>query len=373
MAKEKLSGREKERLISQGIIDEDENVIGDVDDLSPSNRRFLEARGMIDSEGKSTGGDSVTGLLMKALDLTEKQYEENKAAIDKMIETGVPAIEAAGARADFANVLELINMVRENRKLPKVEAEEWASSYVSAAAKAGADPESIAAQKRALSELSNRITPALTDAERAIIEVNRRGQEQDLRGARGAALSSARARGFGGAGMEFQAGLAAQQEGSERRMLEDLAASGMAIDRSERALRDFGGLAGDIREQSFKEEFETGSALDKAEEFRLGMLKDYEIHRTKTLAQENRDKWGRQTDISDRTFGAIADRYGHETAPVYFESDLVKSKAGIGSEGTGQMVSALGALAGTKASQDAIDQLSMEEDDGLFGIGMLGL
>lgn len=370
MAKTKLSGREKQRLIDQGIIDEDENLIGDVDDLSKSNRRFLEERGLIDAEGKSSGG-SVIDLLMEALDLTRDQYEENKEAIDKMIETGVPAIEIAGARADFANVLELINMERVKRSMPKIEVEEFVGNYVSAAAEAGADPDAIAAQKRALSELSNRITPELSDKERAIIEVNRRGQEQDIRGQSQAALSSARARGFGGAASEFQAGLSAQQGASERRMLEDLMASGMAFDRAERALRDYGTLAGQIREQSFGEEFKTGSAADDAERFNRSLRQDYDMFKTRTAAQENRDVWGRQMDVSGKTFGAIADRYGHETAPVYFESDLTKAKAGIGSEGTGQMVSALGALAGTKQSQEAIDQLSFEEEDrGWLGLGL---
>ena len=324
-------------------------------------------------EKKAEGAKEIEDILLEALDLNKEQYEENKELIDDLIERGVTQLEESGTRANASNLFILANMIREEAELPEITPEDFVGGYESAAAEAGADPDAIEAESRALQELGNRITPEMTDAERAIVEINRRAQEQDLRGARQAALSSARGRGFGGAGQEFQAGLAAQQEGSERRMLQDLAASGMAIERSERALRDYGTLAGGIRERSFAEEFKTGTAADDATEFGKTLRFDYDQYKTKTLREENKDKWDRSRDITGAKFGYVADQYGYETAPLKFEAGLLGAKTGLGERGTAATVQGMQTLAGAKQAERAALALEVEEDEGLFGLGVFGL
>jgi hypothetical protein len=315
------------------------------------------------SASSSDAPSETDELLMSALDMSERQFRENQAEIDRMVEEGVPAYEKAGDMAQWANVLTILNVIREEKGLPSIKPEKFVGKLESQAAKAKADPEAIRAQKDALRQLGERTDPKLTAKEQAIIEINRRTQEQELRGAREAALTGARQRGFGGAGMAMQQTLAAQQEGAERRMLEDLGASGMAVDRAEAALRDYGALAGDVREQSFGEKFKTGSAADSIGMFNKELEQDYQKYRTKTLADENRDVWGREKDIAGMKFGAIADAYNYETEPLRFKERATGMRVGEGGRGAGETSRMLSALAGSKQAEAAAAQLREDADE----------
>jgi len=339
------------------------------DDMTPSEKLAFGVAVKEEAARLNKGG--FEEYLMEALNLTRDQYEKNEAAIDEMITTGKDTLQIAGNDATKSNMHILANMIREENNLKPIKAEKFVGGYKSKAANARADKTAMRAQKRALSELGDRIDPEITDKEQAIFELNRRGQEQDLRGARGAALSSARARGFGGAGAEMQAGLAAQQEGADRRMLEDLAASGMAIDRSESALRDYGGLAGDIRRDSFGEQYKRGTAADDAQRFNRNLRQDYDKYKTRTRQEENRDRWGRSKDIGDRQFGAVADRYNYDTAGQRLDERGTLAQAGVGTAGAQSTASTLGAIAGARQAEDAAGKLGKDDDDdGLFGWGL---
>ena len=395
MAKrQKPTARERAEFEREGLVDEDGNWIESaLAGADEKTLKYLESKGFIDEREK--GGDvNVVGgtgdsdeFLMKALGLTERQYEENKAAIDKAIEQSNVNYFAAALLTDRANMETILNLKRKEKGLKPIKAEKFVGAYKSAAAKAKADPNwireqkaSFGEQKEALGELKSRIDPTMTDAERVIVEMNRRAQEQDLRGARSAALSSARARGFGGAGAEMQVGLAAQQEGSERRMLQDLAASGQAVQRGERALRDYGQMAGEmtdragnIRGQTFDESFQRGTAADDASRFNRTLRQDYDKYKTKTRRDAQTDKWGRVTDIGDREFGASADRYNMLLGGERANERYTGMRTGQGSSDVGATTSVLGELAGDRAAKDAIAALGEDDDGGFDPLGWIGL
>lgn len=132
----------------------------------------------------------------------------------------------------------------------------------SLAAEAGADPESIEAQKYALGKYKGWSDPTVTAEERFIMELARRNEEQDRRAAMEAFLRDLEARGVRGSGAEMGAFLGAQQTTSQNRMLQDLGAEANAVQRAERALAGYTGLANTIRGQSFTEDFNTRSAAD---------------------------------------------------------------------------------------------------------------
>lgn len=297
--------------------------------------------------------------IRKELGWNKKVYKENQAALQDMIDRGREELSAAGEEADKLNFRALADYIKAEAAMEGVSPAKYVGDAKSKAAGARADRGSIQAQRQALAELQRRSRPELTDSERAIMELNRRRQEQTLRSQREAALSQQRARGFGGSGQAFQAGLAAQQEAANRRMLEDLSASGMAIDRSQQALRDYGGLAGQMRGQSFGEAFQRGTAADDIARFNNTLQMQNRQFNRRLQQQENRDAWGRQSDIAGAKFGAVADRYGHRTAPTYFESDLTKTKVGQPSSAVGQ---GYGKMAGNLAAWQAYRDLNQPPD-----------
>lgn len=308
----------------------------------------------------SDDDDEYAKYLMEALDLTKKQYRENKASIDAMLARGYSKLESAGLEADQGNLGIVLDMIKKEAALEGVTPAKFIGGYKSKAGKAEADPEAIQAQKDALAMFRERTDPGLTDKERAIIEINRRGQEQNLRASREAALAGQRARGFGGSSQALQATLGAQQEGAQRRMLEDLGASGMAIDRSQAALRDYAGLGGDIRGASFEEEYLTGSAVDDATRFGKILRQDFDQFDAKFRQDERDKKWGRQTDLAGQKYGLVADRYAHQTAPTFFEERATGQRTGAGSQGVQQVSSVLGQLAGATQADRAADILGQE-------------
>jgi hypothetical protein len=305
-------------------------------------------------------------LLREAFDLTEEQWRENQKSIQHMIDTGVPDLKLLGKNADAANMLVLLNVGRQERGLPKITPEEFVGGYESAAADAEGDKEGSAAAHKALRQLGEQTEAKLTPAEEAIIEVNRRRQEQQVRASREAALSTARARGLGGTNMQFQAGLASQQEQGERRMLEDLGASGMAVERAGDALRDYGKLGLDIDTQKFDQEYQTGSAADDAIKNSKLLEQDWQKYKTSTESQENKDRWGRINDVSGQAYGVIADTYTHGTNPIDLETRLRLGKAGLGTTGASNTASQIQTLAGATEAKEAHDSIDDDEDEDLL-------
>lgn len=105
------------------------------------------------------------------------------------------------------------------------------------------NPEAFAAQKDALAQYGALTTPKLTDAERFIYENERMMAERDERSNREGVMANLRQRGMGGSGMELTNSALANQQVSQNRLLGDLGANAMAVNRSMQALQGYGGLS----------------------------------------------------------------------------------------------------------------------------------
>jgi hypothetical protein len=99
---------------------------------------------------------------------------------------------------------------------------------------------------------------------------------------------------------------------------------------------------------------------------------NWQAYATETEATENRDKWGRTTDIADDAYGVIDDRYTHGIAPIEFERDATLAGVNAGTQGAAATAGQLGSIAGTQLSIDAAKNLD-DEDDALDKLsGALG-
>lgn len=312
----------------------------------------------------------------EAIDLARDQYETDTARyeqerkqLEDMITRGGGTLEEAGDAANLGNAINLAELGRDKQRLGKeIGYGDFVGGYDSQGAQATADPRASKAQFEVLDELGQRAKGGLTPVERVMMEMNRRKQERDLRGQRDAQLQGMRMRGAGGSGMEVASFLGAQGNTAERRMLEDMAASGLAMERSDRALGQRGALAGDIRGQSFGEAFQRGGAADTASQFNKGLESDYQRQVAQHRQQERRDRWGMETDYSGAIAGAQADKYKYDTAPTYFEQS---SRLGTQSNqpNSSQMVQTLMAAQGSQDAKDAADDLQPEKTmiDRVFG------
>ena len=317
--------------------------------------------GSIDSGG---GSDP----LLEALGLTKKQYEENKKTIDEMVKKVAPQYEKLSADAQNETRQIVADLIAKEAGVKDIPIPEFLAGYKSQAAGAKADRRAINAQLDALKQWRAQTTPELTAAERTMMEVNRREQEQSLRGQREAALANLQARGMAGGGGELAATLGAQQETAQRRMLEDLAARGQAVGRAQTALQQYGGLAGDIRQQSFGEQFQRGTAADEATRFGQNMQQQYNQWQTEEQRRQQAAEWGRTMDVSGARAAGTADVYRYGTEPARFEERAAGLKTGVGSEGTSAITSQLAQIYGARQAEEAARKL--EKDPGLLGLGV---
>jgi hypothetical protein len=139
-----------------------------------------------------------------------------------------------------------------------------------------ADPESIAAQRRALQGMGDIYDQGgYTAAERAQNQLSMRDAAMGERSQRLAVQQQAASRGMGGGGMELMGALAAQQGGANR--ASDAAAQ-FAIagqQRAMQALQNYGQQAEQMRHQSFGEDETRRSAQDAWTQANVGMQNDW--------------------------------------------------------------------------------------------------
>ena len=130
------------------------------------------------------------------------------------------------------------------------------------AALAAADPEAIAAQKHALSELQRMGAGHYSDIDRARQERALRRNAQQERSQREAALSRLQSQGMGQSGVSALAALQAQQGAANRSSDEAMNIEALAQQRALQAMQGAGGMAGQMRGQSFDERYRRGTAMD---------------------------------------------------------------------------------------------------------------
>jgi hypothetical protein len=144
------------------------------------------------------------------------------------------------------------------------------------AGQTAADPEAIAAQRRALQGMGDIYDQGgYTAAERAQNQLAQRDAAMGERSQRLAVQQQAASRGMGGGGMELMGALAAQQGGANR--ASDAAAQ-FAIagqQRAMQALQNYGQQAGQMRNQSFGEDQTRRSARDAWTAANVGARNDW--------------------------------------------------------------------------------------------------
>lgn len=295
------------------------------------------------SPGEYSGGSQPIDEL---LDLTRERdkrqdeiRQENLDIISGAVGPAQVQAQKAGIQAN-ARDADILDRLRQASDAANVEYDPltgFVGGYESTAAGAQADPRFVGAQMSALDQLSALTSPEATAKEQFLKEQSRRAQERDLRANREALMSEYRRRGVGGSGAELAGIFNAEQEGANRRMLEDLGTNAGAVDRAMTALQNYGELASRGRESSFNEEFSRGSAADAATEFSKGLESDYNMFKDKELARRKEDaakfSFDRATTVAGAESGASQDQYNRALKP-----------GEIGLQGAGLSVGANGPL-----------------------------
>jgi hypothetical protein len=254
----------------------------------------------------------------------------------------------------------------------------------SQAALATADQEALDAQKYALGEFKTRLDPKLTDAERAMFMQARMQREMSDAANRSANMEELGRRGLGGSTLQLSNLNAGSMETGYQRALTDTQTAGMAQQRAEAALRDYGSLAGTIADQSFRRSFSTGQAADQAAQFNVGVQMQGTLgqgqmatqmrsaddaigmfNKSQSLQQQRfqdqfaadqqAQAWGRGTDMADAQFTQsrnMSDRatgysnlaMGELSARHDRQADIARS----GITATGQYTQGLGQLSATR-------------------------
>lgn len=141
----------------------------------------------------------------------------------------------------------------------------------SAASQINADPQLVAAQNRALEQLSQWSQGDVTDADRAMYDAQSMAARQDAdqmaRGQREAVLQGMSARGLGGSNAELAAMMGANQAATQRYASQDSQDRanmlGNVQNRALNALSNYGNQAGQMRDQGFSEAYKRGQATDQ--------------------------------------------------------------------------------------------------------------
>ena len=196
----------------------------------------------------------------------------------------------------------------------------------SAAGQAAADPEAIAAQRRALEDMSGDASTfrdiyrqgGYTDIERAQMERTMQQARANERAQRQAIEQRMGARGMMGSGQQLAAELAAQQGQANTAQMQgaEIAAAGQ-----ERALRSLaqasdlagaqGRLSSQMRGQSFEEEFGRGSAIDRFRQSDVDYQRDVDQRRADRETEARRhgtqarqQMFENKAGVTDRIVGA---------------------------------------------------------------------
>lgn len=189
---------------------------------------------------------------------------------------------------------------------------------------AQADPESIAAQRRALQGLTDIVDQGgLTAVDRARIAEAREQEGQFLRGAREATLANLEARGMRGSGADLMAQLASQQEAGQRLSRANLATEAQAQMRAMQALGMLGGQAGQMRGQSYGEAQNQARAQDALNIHNQGMLEDWKRYQAGELTNAAYDARDQQW----KRYGAQAGIHGIQTGEDRRRSEQAQDRA----------------------------------------------
>lgn len=169
----------------------------------------------------------------------------------------------------------------------------------SEAAEAYADPRYVEAMNRALGQLEQWGRGEMTEADLARRDLARRQLAQDERGSREAVTRSMQERGLGGGGLEAMGLLGAQQGMADRLSAQDAALQVAVQDRALRAIEGAGQLGSRGREQSYGEERDRRSAIDRFNLYNTEARREHERDRVGA----RREEYQNQEDMSALALG----------------------------------------------------------------------
>ncbi len=205
----------------------------------------------------------------------------------------------------------------------------------SQAGQAEADPLAIEAQRRALANLQGQTGAGLTDSERQSFEQGLGEQRSALRGQSQANLQDLEARGQGGASAGTAALLGGAQAGANSAYQQQNAANAAAQQRALAAIQASGQLGGQMRQQSFAEQYGRGQAADyyrqRATQNAQGVM-SRNMTRTNQYVDAKSAAYRDQADIRERTAAGRAGvhRTAAELAGAKADAERQKRDAWVG-------------------------------------------
>lgn len=139
----------------------------------------------------------------------------------------------------------------------------------------------------------------LSAIDRARIAEQRAGEDQWLRGQRGAQMAEMEARGLGGSGAEMASIFDQQQASANRNMLRGTQIEGMAQERQDAARRDAFNMATGQRGQSFGEASDVASANDTVNRLNSQLGTEASRYFAEVQNQGATSEWNRTNDTNN--------------------------------------------------------------------------
>lgn len=203
-------------------------------------------------------GLSAAGSLLAAKNSSKAQSDAAKKAAGIVGRVPVPSIEEARAELEQYVQQGLISPIEAETILQEQTAHRQIEE----------DPRLRASQIDALTEIENRVGQGGLDA-RSRADLYQIGADQATqnRGEQGAVLDNARARGVGGADLEFVNRLVAQQGAATRSGARGMEVAAMAEERKRQAVQDQLAAAGNLRDQDYARKQNEAQAIDAINRF----------------------------------------------------------------------------------------------------------
>lgn len=300
--------------------------------------------------------------------LTQRLYGESRkgeaertALIDEWVNENLPALRAQADRTGQTIDQALEKLYGAYDSASPLQYHDQVKGVESRAAKAKADPAARAAQYDALNRLREFSDPQVTAVEKYLQEQARTAQERDQRGHREAALRDMAARGVRSGGAEMAALLGGQEISSQNRLMSDLGTQAGAVMRALEATGKYGGLASDLSQQTFNEQYQTGAASDVANRFNAGMSADYWRERS-AFEQHERDKGIERAEGRFKTTQDTENqRFGREALLSDMSWSPTQAKVGVMDSGSAQRQRAIELALGNDALEKSLEAMKEPE------------
>jgi hypothetical protein len=300
----------------------------------------------------------VTGQIVKTAEDTKTQ---TLADIKKMASDYTNLITNSGGTATTKSDAALKKLQDAMQAHPELKPADYVGDTTSKAATAAGDAGAIDTQKQVLQKLVDRSNPEVTAQEKALQEQASQKQQQDEAASRSALMSSLAQRGIKSGGAEVAGAAAGGQQQSQNRMISDLGTAAGAVSRATENTKAAGVEAGQIRDQSFNEDYQRGTAADIADRFNKTAKSAYNEWADK-FGQSERDKAvGREQDVFNADQGTAQNDYLRNIDPAKFAQGNASLEAGAALPASAQVGGAYKTVLGADVTRDATDALQPKD------------